>query len=178
VLVDAEGQRIYGPLAGDRKNLTNCRMSLVPGPVKEVRIVREIFRRYLELNETTGDIAEFLNDSGARTGKGNPWHAWYVSRVLENEKYIGTQVYNRHSSKLGLVRRLNLRSEWIRKPIADPNVCMLGNSVVPDQMVMSDLHLSSALASDTDTLRRREIDQQGVPAVAHLVTPPAWNGAD
>jgi DNA invertase Pin-like site-specific DNA recombinase len=122
VLVNAEGKRIYGPLSPDRKVQIGCRMSLVPGPVKEVRVIREIFRRYLDLHESGQQIADSLNASGSRASKGGVWKEWHVYRMLDEEKYAGTQVYNRRSSKLGTNVRKNSPSEWIRKPNAFPAI--------------------------------------------------------
>ena len=42
--------------------------------------------------------------------------------MLDEEKYAGTQVYNRTSSKLGTKVRINPPSEWIRKPNAFPAI--------------------------------------------------------
>lgn len=122
ILVGPDGERIYGPIAGDRKEQTGCRMSYVPGPIKEVRVIREIFRRYVHLRESTREIADFLNASGARTSKGKKWRSWSVLRRLREEKYVGTQVYARFSSKLQAPRRLNPRSQWITKANAFPAI--------------------------------------------------------
>ena len=47
---------------------------------------------------------------------------WHVYRILDEEKYAGTQVYNRHSGKLGTKTRTNPPSLWIRKPNAFPAI--------------------------------------------------------
>lgn len=122
VLVDANGKRIRGLLAGDRKVQVGCRMKLAPGSIKEVRVVREIFRRYVELHESTGQIAKHLNESAVLTCRGNKWRGSAINQILTNEKYIGTQVYNRNSSKLRAPRRRNPTSAWIRKPDAFPAI--------------------------------------------------------
>jgi DNA invertase Pin-like site-specific DNA recombinase len=127
VLVDSNGKRIYGPISADRKVYSDFRLSLVPGPVREVRVVREIFRRYVELRESGAHITRFLNASGTPTMKGVKWHQTGVNRILENEKYAGTQVYNTKSGKMGAKQRRNPSSDWIRKPnafahIIDPEV--------------------------------------------------------
>lgn len=122
VLVDSNGKRVYGPISGDRKVYSDFRLSLVPGPVKEVRIIREIFRRYVELGESGAQITRFLNASGTPTMKGGKWHQTGVNRILENERYAGTQVYNTKSGKMGTKQRRNPLSEWIRKPNAFPHI--------------------------------------------------------
>ena len=64
----------------------------------------------------------FLNASGGPTKKGVKWHLKGVIRILENEKYAGTQVYNTKSGKMGTKQRRNPPSEWIRKPNAFPHI--------------------------------------------------------
>ena len=122
VLVDSNGKRIYGPISADRKVYSDFRLSLIPGPVKEIRVIREIFRRYVESGESVTEIMRFLNASGTPTMKGGKWHLKGVIRILENEKYAGTQVYNTKSGKMGGKPRRNPPSEWIRKPNAFPHI--------------------------------------------------------
>ena len=122
VLVDSNGKRIYGPIAGDRKTYKHYRVSLVPGPAKEVRVVREIFRRYVELRESLTDIKNFLNASEIPTKNGCKWQLNQIVRILEREKYAGTQVYNMTSGKMRTKPRRNPPSEWIRKPNAFPKI--------------------------------------------------------
>src|ERR1041384_2133596 len=100
VRVDANGKRMYGPISGDRKTYRRCRVSLVPGPAKEVRVVKEIFRRYVELRESLTQIKNFLNASGIPTQNGLKWELNQIVRILEREKYVGTQVYNVTSGKM------------------------------------------------------------------------------
>jgi DNA invertase Pin-like site-specific DNA recombinase len=122
VLVDSNGKRIYGPISADRKVYNDYRLSLVPGPVREVRVIREVFRRYVELGESVTQIMRYLNASGAPTKTGVKWQLKGVIRILENEKYAGTQVYNTKSGKMGTRQRRNPASEWIRKPNAFPHI--------------------------------------------------------
>jgi DNA invertase Pin-like site-specific DNA recombinase len=122
VLVDSKGKRIYGPISGDRKVYSDFRLSLVPGPVREVRVIREVFRRYVELGESVTQIMRFLNASGTPTRTGVKWHLKGVIHILENERYAGTQVYNAKSGKMGTKPRRNPPSEWIRKPNAFPHI--------------------------------------------------------
>ncbi|WP_284736157.1 recombinase family protein [Dongia deserti] len=83
-----------------------------------MRIVRAIFRRYVKLGETTGQIAAYLNSRGYPTRFSRLWSSYYIGSMLLEEKYIGTAVYNRVCTKLQSGCRLNDPSEWIRKPNA------------------------------------------------------------
>jgi hypothetical protein len=74
------------------------------------------------LQETMPQIAAFLNDNGFRTRRGCKWSAEGIFRTLPEEKYIGTQVYNRISQKMQEPRQRNPRSQWVRKINAFPGI--------------------------------------------------------
>lgn len=61
------------------------------------------------------EIAKRLNDQGIRTDNQRPWTYSTVRQVATNEKYIGNNVYNRHSFKLKKLHVNNPPSMWIRK---------------------------------------------------------------
>ncbi|MEI6666029.1 MAG: recombinase family protein [Chloroflexota bacterium] len=56
----------------------------------EAVVVRDIFRRYLELNEGVRVIARHLNEAGTRTRRGGAWSMVSVREVLRNPVYVGT----------------------------------------------------------------------------------------
>lgn len=56
----------------------------------EARVVREIFRRYLDEGEGVRVIARYLNEEGIRTRRGGAWSMVSVRGVLRNPVYIGT----------------------------------------------------------------------------------------
>lgn len=124
VLVDAHsGTR--RPLAPYQyKNLQTDRVILAPGPPHEVAIVRKIFEWYAARGTTATDIARRLNDLGICNGAGRPWMPRNILRILRNEKYIGTNVYSRTSSKLDAPWAQLPTAEWIRvasafEPVVD-----------------------------------------------------------
>lgn len=105
-----------------KKRLDGYHVELAPGPNNEVRTLREIFRRYVKLGETTGQIAAYLNSRGYPTRFGRQWKSDYIGNMLLEEKYIGTAIYNRTCTKLQGVLKLNEPSEWIRTPGAFPAI--------------------------------------------------------
>jgi len=115
-LVDANGKPITR--LTDRKMLPGYRVRLALGPAHEVRIVKEIYRRYVTLRESTGEIANYLNKQGYPARQGGRWGSSVIASILTNEKYVGTQTYNRTSMKLRATRKRNDDSEWIRVPKA------------------------------------------------------------
>jgi DNA invertase Pin-like site-specific DNA recombinase len=56
----------------------------------EAKVVREIFRRYLDEGEGVRVIARRLNEEGVRTRRGGAWSMVSVRGVLRNPLYIGT----------------------------------------------------------------------------------------
>jgi hypothetical protein len=58
-------------------------------------------------------IARWINSRGLLTHAGTPWTKRRVKEVLTNEKYIGTNIYNRQSNKVGRKPVYNPREEWV-----------------------------------------------------------------
>ncbi len=99
---------------GEYKSLQTDRVILVPGPEKEVETVRWMYRQFIEGGRLEGEIAALLNEKGIKTDLGRPWTRGTVHQVLTNEKYVGNNVYNRHSYKLKDKHRNNPPEEWVR----------------------------------------------------------------
>jgi DNA invertase Pin-like site-specific DNA recombinase len=121
IMVRDDGKPM-GSMARRRKRLTGCHIELAPGPKNEVRVVREIFRRYVKLGETTGQIAAHLNSGGQKTRFGCQWRSYYIGDMLLEEKYVGTAIYNRTSRRLQSRQKNNEPSAWITKPNAFPAI--------------------------------------------------------
>ena len=99
---------------GQYKSLQTDRVILVPGPEEEVETVRWMYRQFIEGGKLEGEIATLLNEKGIMTDLGRPWTRGTVHQVLTNEKYVGNNVYNRHSYKLKDRHRNNPPDEWVR----------------------------------------------------------------
>ncbi|MCX4150770.1 MULTISPECIES: recombinase family protein [Paraburkholderia] len=114
VLVDSQsGTR--RPLAQYQyKNLQTDRVVLAPGPPHEVALVRKMFEWYATRRTTATDIARRLNDFGICNGACRLWLPRNILQILRNEKYIGTNVYSRTSSKLDAPWEQLPEAEWIR----------------------------------------------------------------
>jgi DNA invertase Pin-like site-specific DNA recombinase len=104
------------------KRLVGYHVELAPGLSEEVRVVKEIFRRYVKLGEKISEIAAYLNSRGYKTRFGHLWNTDRIARMIVEEKYIGTAIYNRSTEKLQSKYRRNHPSEWIRKPNAFPAI--------------------------------------------------------
>ena len=99
---------------GQRKSLQTDRVILVPGPKEEVETVRWMYREFIDGGRLEGEIAALLNERGTLTDLARPWTRGTVHQVLTNEKYIGNNVFNRHSYKLKGTHKNNPPEEWVR----------------------------------------------------------------
>ena len=99
---------------GQQKSLQTDRVILVPGPEEDVETVRWIYGQFVDDGRLEGEIAAMLNERGITTDLDRPWTRGTVHQVLTNEKYIGNNVFNRHSYKLKKNHVDNPPEEWVR----------------------------------------------------------------
>lgn len=123
---------------GERKSLQTDRVILVPGPREEVENVRWMYRMFVNEAKSEAQIAEILNGRGISTDFGRQWTRGTVHQVLTNEKYIGTNVFNRVSFKLKRKRVANQQDMWIRKPnafaaIVDPETFRVAQTIIAER---------------------------------------------
>lgn len=122
LLVDQTGARKTELARGEHKSLQTDRVVLVPAPQDEVQVVQSIYRWFVNDGLSETEIASRLNCSAIRTDLGREWNRATVHEVLINEKYIGSNVYNRVSFKLRKLRVVNPSDMWIRKEDAFPAI--------------------------------------------------------
>ena len=99
---------------GEQKSLQTDRVVLALGPAEEIETVRWIYRTFVEEGKPEREIASLLNARGVVTDLGRPWTRGTVHQILINEKYVGNNVWNRHSFKLKKKRVQNRPDMWIR----------------------------------------------------------------
>lgn len=95
------------------------KFKLIPDP-QEAEVVREIFRLFND-GKSANLIAKTLNQRGVLTKskQRGAWSAGTISGILQNEKYVGVQIWNKTKSvrvpksdkKQAVVRPEN---EWVR----------------------------------------------------------------
>ena len=115
VLLDQSGETKAELKRGEHKSLQTDRVVLRPGPEEEVAAVRKMYGWFIDDGLSETDIAARLNGMGIPTDLGRPWTRGTVHEVLTNEKYIGSNVYNRVSFKLKRRRVVNPPDLWVRK---------------------------------------------------------------
>ena len=99
---------------GEQKSLQTDRVILAPGPPAEVEVVRRLYRMFVVQRRTEAELAGLLNEEGVLTDLGRPWTRGVVHQILTNEKYIGSNVFNRVSNKLKAKRVINTPDMWVR----------------------------------------------------------------
>lgn len=114
ILVDQDGTRKAELQRGEQKSIQTDRVILVPGPQNEQRVVREIYRLFVDGSESESEIADKLNRRGILTDLDRPWSKGTVHQILINEKYIGNNVWGRTSFKLKQRHVSNDRDQWVR----------------------------------------------------------------
>lgn len=114
MLIDEKGNQ-KGILArGEHKSIQTDRVTLVPGPDDEIAVVNQIFRCFVEDKQSEAIIAADLNAKGIKTDLGRDWTPAVVRQLLSNEKYIGNNIWNRHSFKLKKRHVRNEPNSWVR----------------------------------------------------------------
>ncbi len=185
LLVDASGNAIGLLEFGQRKGLPTDRVLLVPGPVREIAVVRRIFKWFTAENHSEGVIATMLNQRKIKAERSMRWPEqprWTVQRVhtiLTSPKYIGTIVYNRTSNKLSEGTVLNPTDEWVCregavKPLVEPHVFLEAQKIVKRRSFRPDnyqiLGQLSALLKRTGKISQRIISKErDVPCVAVIM---------
>lgn len=122
LLLDEKGN-VRGVLDhGQRKYLASDRVALVAGPANEVATVQQIYRWFIDDGLYETEIATRLNQQGILSRPGRAWNWASVRGVLTNEKYVGTNVYNRVTTRLKTPMQRNPADQWIRVKGAFPAI--------------------------------------------------------
>src|SRR5271157_369499 len=116
LLVDRDGSAKCILQEGEWKSLSCDRVTYTPGTAEEVRVVQEIYSRFVNDYRPASKIADELNARGVRRDTGAKWDYFSVYDILRNPKYSGCIVFNRTSTKLRGKTRANPREEWIVQP--------------------------------------------------------------
>jgi DNA invertase Pin-like site-specific DNA recombinase len=115
ILIDQQGQFKARLELGEQKSLQTDRVILGPGPKREIALVRKIYRWFIEEGLLERDIVARLNGGKIKSATGRLWTREMIQQVLTNEKYVGHNVYNRVSNKLGKSIVQNHPRTWVRK---------------------------------------------------------------
>jgi DNA invertase Pin-like site-specific DNA recombinase len=113
-LVDMDGSPKAVLRPGEWKSLHSDRVILIPGPESEVAVVAGIYKSFVDLGRSESRIARDLNAQGTKTSTDRPWTRAEVHKILVSPKYVGANVFNRHSLRLGQKKVRNPPEMWVR----------------------------------------------------------------
>lgn len=114
MLIDEAGSQKGILVRGEHKSIQTDRVTLVPGPADEIAIVNQIFRSFVDDMQSETMIAADLNAKGIKTDLDRDWTPSVVRQLLSNKKYIGNNIWNRHSFKLKKRHVQNDPNSWVR----------------------------------------------------------------
>ena len=114
MLVDEVGNQKGILTRGEHKSIQTDRVTLILGPDDEIAVVNQIFRSFVHDNQSEAMIAADLNAKGIKTDLERDWTPSVVRQLLSNEKYIGNNIWNRHSFKLKKRHVRNNPDNWVR----------------------------------------------------------------
>lgn len=113
-LLDEQGNARMVLGFGQQKSLHTDRVILIPGPSEEIGILHRVYDWFIDRQLPLNEIARKLNVQGVLNDRGRIWTGVGVRELLSNEKYIGNNIFNRTTVRLGTKKRINPRSEWVR----------------------------------------------------------------
>ncbi len=122
ILLDANKKPIRVLKSGEHKQISNERVTFIPSNDAETETVRNIFRHCAEQNKNPEEIAQLLNVQKIPAPRSGVWNRAKILRVLQNETYTGSRIYNKRWSRLKQKSRANPRSEWVTCDNAFPSV--------------------------------------------------------
>ncbi len=107
---------------GELKSISTDRVILVPGPACEIEEVREIFRKFTVDRMSCKAIARDLNQRGVPSIKNKRWSHSVVASLISHPKYIGCNVFNRTTMRLGAAPVAVPASDWVICPGAHQKI--------------------------------------------------------
>jgi DNA invertase Pin-like site-specific DNA recombinase len=118
LLLDANKQPIRTLKLGEHKQISNERVIFTPLNDATTQTVQDIFDLCANQSKTPDDIALILNQRNIPAPNGGLWDKYKIVRILSNETYVGSRIYNKTWKRLKQKGRRNPRSEWVICPNA------------------------------------------------------------
>ncbi|MES3032004.1 MAG: recombinase family protein [Patescibacteria group bacterium] len=105
---------------GQHKLISNQRVTFTPLNDQTTETIREIFNLLVNDWHSPNGIAEILNEKGILSANGGKWNRGKIVRILTNEAYAGTKIYNKTWGRLKQGKKHNPRADWAIAPDAFP----------------------------------------------------------
>lgn len=96
----------------EHKMISNQRVTFTPLNDATTQVVKDIFNLFISEWLTVEEIVDILNEKGIPSANGGKWNNGKIIRILRNETYTGSRIYNKTSGKLKQKSVSNPRDEW------------------------------------------------------------------
>jgi len=117
-LIDVNKKPIRILNLGEHKQIANERVSFTPKNDDTTEVVKTIFNLFVKERYSIPDIVAYLGLKEISSANGKLWDRSKVIKILTDETYIGTRIYNKTWGRLKQKSHQNPRSEWIIVPNA------------------------------------------------------------
>ncbi|GHU96030.1 hypothetical protein FACS1894156_6540 [Bacteroidia bacterium] len=112
-LLDTSKQPVRILKTGEHKQIANERVTFTPKEDETTETVKEIFNLFAKERYALSDIVSYLNKKGVLSANDKLWNKSKVIKILTDETYIGTRIYNKTWGRLKQKSHKNPRSEWV-----------------------------------------------------------------
>jgi DNA invertase Pin-like site-specific DNA recombinase len=112
LLLDENKKPIRILKKGEHKMISNQRVTFTPVGDETTKAVQKMFKLLVEDWYNPREIAEWLNKENIPSASGGKWNKEKVLKILTNETYTGSRVYNKTWHRLKQKSKRNPRSEW------------------------------------------------------------------
>ena len=99
LLLDEQRRPVRALKDGEQKAIVNQRVTFQPRNDESTRTVQEIFGLCVDGWKTPEEIAAYLNERKVPAPNRRFWSAGNIVRILANQAYAGTRVYNKTWSR-------------------------------------------------------------------------------
>lgn len=118
LLLDVNKNPIRILKTGEHKQIANERVTFTPINDETTETVRKIFYLFVKERYSISTIVTYLNQKKILSDNRKLWNKSKVVKILMDEAYIGTRIYNKTWRRLKQKSHKNPRSEWIVVPNA------------------------------------------------------------
>jgi DNA invertase Pin-like site-specific DNA recombinase len=112
-LLNAHKQPVRILEKGEHKQIANERVTFTPKNDRTTWVVRKVFEWFAVEQRSISEIAEYLNKKEIVSPSGKKWDKRKILKILREEAYIGTRIYNRTRARLKQKLYRNARTEWV-----------------------------------------------------------------
>lgn len=117
-LLDVNKKYIRILAKGEHKQIANERVSFTPKGDETTQTVNKIFNLFVTEKYQISEIVTYINSTGVLSANARLWDKSKIVKILTDETYVGTRIYNKTWGRLKQKTHQNPRSEWVIVPNA------------------------------------------------------------